>query len=75
ELTLKDLHQIAKSFNKILAGIHHHRIEYEPAAPKVNGKGKKPSAGPDQKPAEEAPDHDEKGPDEGAEPLKRLGIP
>ncbi|OQY00484.1 MAG: HD family phosphohydrolase [Desulfobacteraceae bacterium 4572_130] len=28
ELTLKDLHQIAKSFNKILTGLYHHRIEY-----------------------------------------------
>ena len=33
ELTLKDLHEIAKSFNKTLSGIFHHRIEYpEPAA-------------------------------------------
>jgi membrane-associated HD superfamily phosphohydrolase len=28
ELTLKDLHNIARSFNKILTGIHHHRIDY-----------------------------------------------
>lgn len=27
-LTLKDLHKIAKTFNKILSGIHHHRIKY-----------------------------------------------
>ncbi len=27
-LTLKDLHNIARSFNKILNGIHHHRVEY-----------------------------------------------
>jgi len=33
ELTLKDLHEIAKSFNKTLSGIFHHRVEYpEPAA-------------------------------------------
>ncbi|MBC8418714.1 MAG: HDIG domain-containing protein [Desulfobacterales bacterium] len=33
ELTLKDLHEIAKSFNKTLSGIFHHRIEYpEPVA-------------------------------------------
>ncbi len=33
ELTLKDLHEIAKSFNLTLSGIFHHRIEYpEPAA-------------------------------------------
>lgn len=28
ELTLKDLHEIAKSFNMTLSGIFHHRIEY-----------------------------------------------
>ncbi len=28
EMTLKDLHQIAKSFNTILTSIHHSRIEY-----------------------------------------------
>ncbi len=28
ELTLKDLHKIEASFNKILYGIHHHRVEY-----------------------------------------------
>jgi len=40
ELTLKDLHAIAKSFIKILNGIHHHRIEYSesPKPEKENGK-------------------------------------
>lgn len=28
ELTLKDLHEIAKSFNQTLSGIFHHRVEY-----------------------------------------------
>ncbi|MBF0209674.1 MAG: HDIG domain-containing protein [Desulfamplus sp.] len=28
DLTLKDLHQISNSFNKILTGLYHHRIEY-----------------------------------------------
>ncbi len=28
ELTLKDLHEIVKSFNKVLTGIFHHRIAY-----------------------------------------------
>jgi hypothetical protein len=28
DLTLKDLREIAKSFNMILAGIYHHRIDY-----------------------------------------------
>jgi len=40
ELTLNDLHNIAKSFNKILNGIHHHRIEYPDMARLENGNGK-----------------------------------
>jgi len=34
DLTLQDIHKIAKSFIKILTGIHHHRIDY----PERNGK-------------------------------------
>jgi putative nucleotidyltransferase with HDIG domain len=41
ELTLKDLHEIAGSFNKILNGIYHHRIEYPEEAGKSNGWAKK----------------------------------
>ena len=41
ELTLKDLHQIAKSFNGILNGIFHHRIDYPDPVHK-GGQGKKP---------------------------------
>jgi putative nucleotidyltransferase with HDIG domain len=42
ELTLKDLHEIAKSFNKTLSGIFHQRIEYpetniKPAKRAANG--------------------------------------
>jgi len=40
ELTLKDLHRIAHKFNKILTGIHHHRIEYSEAAVKASQKQK-----------------------------------
>lgn len=38
ELTLKDLHSIAKSFNKILNGMYHHRIEYPEQLVASNGK-------------------------------------
>ncbi len=41
ELTLKDLNKIAKSFNKILNGIHHHRIEYSDSAAGAGAKEKK----------------------------------
>jgi putative nucleotidyltransferase with HDIG domain len=38
ELTLKNLHEIAKSFNRILSGIFHHRIDYpEPVHKGGNG--------------------------------------
>lgn len=35
ELTLKDLHEIARSFNMTLSGIFHHRIEYPESTPRV----------------------------------------
>ena len=40
ELTLKDLHEIAKSFNKTLSGIFHHRVEY-PESVAINGPARK----------------------------------
>jgi hypothetical protein len=42
DITLKDIHRIAASFNTILNGIHHHRIEYveHRAAAGENGKGR-----------------------------------
>ncbi len=44
ELTLKNLHEIAKSFTGILNGIFHHRIDYPEPAYKVGNRSKK--AGP-----------------------------
>lgn len=71
ELTLKDLHQIAKHFNQILATIHHKRIEYPVAS---NGKGK--SDVPD--PGQREPRQDKDKPGATREhcktDLKRLGI-
>ena len=43
ELTLKDLNAIAKSFNKTLGGMFHHRVEYPEAVAK-NGSAKNGSA-------------------------------
>jgi hypothetical protein len=45
ELTLKDLHQIAKSFNNILTSIYHSRIEYPD---KFSGKNQGKSQGKNQ---------------------------
>jgi hypothetical protein len=69
ELTLKDLHQIAKHFNQILATIHHKRIEY----PLQNGKAKSDAPDPGREPKQ---DKDKAGSNKerGKPDLKRLGI-
>jgi cyclic-di-AMP phosphodiesterase PgpH len=47
ELTLKNLHEIAKSFNRILNGIFHHRVDYpEPVYKGGNGTKKTALADP-----------------------------
>jgi putative nucleotidyltransferase with HDIG domain len=74
ELTLKDLHQIAKSFIQIIMGISHQRIEYpEPAAKGAEGKAKA-DGDPGQRPAKRDRNgsREDRGKDE--EDLKRLGI-
>jgi putative nucleotidyltransferase with HDIG domain len=73
ELTLKNLHDIAKSFNRILAGIYHHRIDYPEPAFKVNGR-KKPVEDIDREQAKTTPHRDEEGKKGSGEDLKRLGI-
>ncbi|MCB2187386.1 MAG: HDIG domain-containing protein [Deltaproteobacteria bacterium] len=70
ELTLKDLHKIAKIFIKILSGIFHQRIEY----PETEDKAKKKSESSDRQPAKSSCNQ----PVEPREPdntdLRRLGI-
>lgn len=73
ELTLKDLHSIAKSFNKILNGIHHHRIEYSDTPTKENGRKKNGHS--DRKSAEKASPGDAKDRGESPSRLRRLGLP
>ncbi|TYT76182.1 HDIG domain-containing protein [Desulfobotulus mexicanus] len=72
DITLRDLHRIARSFNKILTGIYHHRIEYaESAAP---GGQKKKHAHTDRQ-LPESDDAQRRDPDgKGDAHLKRLGI-
>jgi putative nucleotidyltransferase with HDIG domain len=74
ELTLKDFHVIAKSFNKTLSGIFHHRLEYPepvirtaPAKTVGNGNTDQLSAGDSW--AENSEDKAQAG-----ESLKRLGL-
>ena len=74
ELTLKNLHEIAKSFNQILAGIYHHRIDYPEPAYKEKSIAKKcPEDSDSESPKTDAGRDDgvAKG---GTEDLRRLGM-
>ena len=72
ELTLKDLDNIAKSFNKILNGVHHHRIEYSESSAVTKGKAK--NGGSDQQPAKQNQDNAKENGSKGPGHLKRLGL-
>jgi putative nucleotidyltransferase with HDIG domain len=73
EITLKDLHNIAKRFNQILSGIHHHRIKYpDKNQPPVNVKVKNGDS--DRQQADKAPRGPDDDQDESGSHLKRLGI-
>lgn len=72
ELTLKDLHNIAKSFNKILNGIYHHRIEYAETPAASNGKVKDGSL--DRQSAKPVPNSLVRGSGKGSSHLRRLGL-
>ncbi len=72
ELTLKDLHRIAKSFNKILNGIHHHRIEYQDSAAITSGKVKNGSV--DRKPPKPPQAARARHSDDRQAHIKRLGL-
>jgi len=75
ELTLKNLHEIAKSFNRILGAIYHHRIDYpEPAFKERGSGGKKSSDDSNSESPASSDDRDEKSKKGGGEDLKRLGI-
>ncbi len=69
ELTLKDLHLIAKSFNKILSGIFHHRIHYPQSAEK-----KKAHEDLDKQPAKKNGPKSGEAQEKSREDLKRLGM-
>ena len=71
ELTLKDLHKIAKSFNKILNGIHHHRIEYPEKH--LSGNGKVKNGSPDRQPERQVRIIARENPEKSPSHLKRLG--
>lgn len=72
ELTLRDLHEIAKCFNQILTGIHHHRIEYPDSPATSNGKGKNGSTDRQQTKSEKHSNASHSEDSDGH--LKRLGL-
>ncbi|MBR9979752.1 MAG: HDIG domain-containing protein [Desulfatitalea sp.] len=72
ELTLRDLHSIAKSFNKILNGIHHHRIEYAESGGKESSKVKNGNS--DRQSTGKPPHRDQGRAKERPSHLKRLGM-
>ena len=76
ELTLKNLHEIAWSFNQILGGIHHHRIDYPQPAYKerVQAGGRKTGECNDSEPPKTAEGGDEETQSGSSEDLKRLGM-
>ncbi len=76
ELTLKDLHKIARSFNKILYGIHHHRIEYpeKRASAGEIRKGRPKNGSRDRQQAKQAQNLAEEDNANGSGHLRRLGL-
>jgi hypothetical protein len=74
ELTLRDLHKIAKSFNTILNGIHHHRIEYPETNGRAVDRGANRDGSPDQQSTRQTIDFREGDPEDGTGHLRRLGI-
>jgi hypothetical protein len=76
ELTLKDLHSIARSFNKILYGIHHHRIEYSEKRVSAgeNGKGRAKNGNSDRQQAKQVQNLTEEDKANGSGHLRRLGL-
>jgi putative nucleotidyltransferase with HDIG domain len=72
ELTLKDLHEIARSFNNTLSGIFHHRVEY----PEIDAKHTaRTDDGDTDKLLSEGPrSKKQRDTEEDRESLKRLGL-
>ncbi len=77
ELTLKDIHNIAKSFNIVLSGIFHYRVDYpEPVSKeRVTEKGSRSIDEDRNRKSSEKTEDQENPPEKGStEDLKRLGM-
>ena len=73
ELTLKDLHEIAKTFNKTLAGIFHQRIRY-PEVGEARPEKKGRNGYPDQRSEEDTGARKTNDTPRNDKSLKRLGL-
>jgi len=73
EITLKDLHEIAKSFNKTLGGIFHQRIKY-PEPGEIRTEKKNRNGHSDQRPEDDTGARKPEDPRRAEEGLKRLGL-
>jgi putative nucleotidyltransferase with HDIG domain len=71
DLTLRDLHKIATSFNKILNAIHHHRIEYPESRSTTSEKLKNGNS--DRQSARQSPNTAGGYAEKGTRRIRRLG--
>ncbi len=77
ELTLKDIHNIAKSFNLVLGGIFHYRVDYPEPVSKERATEKNPRSvdeDRDRKSSNQTEDQETAPKKSGTEDLKRLGM-
>ena len=72
ELTLKDLHEIAKSFNNTMSGIFHHRVQYPDEVTGVSRRAKNGHS--DQIPSENPRAKQSEDKAEIENGLRRLGL-
>ncbi|MEZ4271062.1 MAG: hypothetical protein R3C68_06410 [Myxococcota bacterium] len=71
DLTLKDMHAIAKAFIRVLTPIYHQRVEYPDPISKAD---KKTDGDSDQKPAKEADGVDSPSEEDRPDNIRRLGL-
>ncbi len=74
ELTLKDLHEIAKGFNKSLSGIFHYRVEYPESVSKEGHAKKGTNGSTDQRSEGDSRARKSEDREESEESLRRLGM-
>jgi len=74
KIPISGSNEIAKSFNKILNGIHHHRIDYPEEVARINGKSRKQNGNSDRRQATSLQDRTRGNKEKGKDNLRRLGM-